>query len=107
MKYMHRIRIIRSLYIFALVGMVHTHTLRLCVHLCVPVHLSWYYRDAPDRSCLRLETPGVARQRRGWRDGDKQGGHRGCYGHQANCIQVEDHQEPASPPTDKMKSHGK
>lgn len=33
----------------------------------------------------------------GGREGDKQGGHRGCYRHQANCIRAEDHQQPASP----------
>lgn len=71
-----------------------THTLWLCLHLCMCVSLS--IGNTPDRSCLRLETSGVARQCDGWREGDK-GGHRGFYGHQANCIQVEDYQEPASP----------
>lgn len=91
MKYMHRIRIIRSLCTFAFVWMVHT--LCICVCMCV----SFGIRDAPGGSSLRLETSGVARQCRGLGEGEEQGGHGGCYGHQANCIQVEDHQEPACP----------
>lgn len=66
---------------------------------CTRTHCLWFCAsrlvllDTPGRSRLCLETSGGAG---GWRKGEKQGGRWGCRGHQANCIQVEDHQEPAS-----------
>lgn len=91
MKYTHRIRIILSLHI----RQTHTHSgsVFVCVCMCVSVGI----RDTPGRSSQRRETSGVARQCRRQREGEEQGGHRGGYGHQANCIQVENHQKLASP----------
>lgn len=44
-----------------------------------------------------LQSSGVARQCAEWTEAEKQGGHRGCYRHRANSIQVEDHQKSKSP----------
>lgn len=88
---MHGTRIIHSLHSCGW----YTHSGAACFGVCMCVSVG--IRDTPGRSSLCLETSGAARRCRGWREGEKQGGHRGFCGHQANCIQVEDRQKPASP----------
>lgn len=85
---MHRLRIIHCRWISACMRMDGAHSPALCAlsgtHLAEAV-CTWrpqVWRDNAED---------------GGREEAKQGGRRGCLGHQANCTQVEDHQKPESP----------
>lgn len=66
MKYMYRIRIIDSLYIFALVGMVHTHSGSVCICVCMCVSVGIIGTHLTEAACAWR--PQV------WRDNAEDGG---------------------------------